>query len=136
MLHTSVWITCRHPQFKKAIWLVESGGVEPLFSRSVAIFGNDSDEEDASNSEGEGTEVWPHDELSNMLATDASFAESGEVGTNHEMSGAFPTGVDNENNGNDDIGKDMTDTVGLCRLVVKILAADHRFKIRQQVRVN
>jgi hypothetical protein len=35
MLHTSAWITCRHPQLKKAIWLVESGGIKfsPLIGR-------------------------------------------------------------------------------------------------------
>lgn len=48
MLNTSAWITCRHQKLKKAIWLVESGGIRGgrllTFEEQQQGFSNDYEE--------------------------------------------------------------------------------------------
>lgn len=130
MLNTSAWITCRHPQLKKAIWLVQSGGIIPepwvpwasLLDEMSEHSDDDSDE---------------HDSELNQLVDgqndDDGTANVGPAPVDHEHNTG--TEATNSTDGGN-FNRGHIDDVYMCRLTVKFLALDRRFKIREQERVD
>jgi hypothetical protein len=142
MLNTSAWITCRHPKLEKAIWLVESGGV---IEGPVVI----TDEDDL-GFEYHDPETHQHGGSANF-GTDGTTDDNGGEGSSkafdaeeaEEMDGQLDnqqaTNIDGGEgmwNTEEDVKADLDYRVGKCRLTVKILAKDRRFKIREQSRID
>lgn len=145
MLNTSAWFTCRHPQLKKAIWLVESGGtmrVPPIYWAMVVNtdvddgasdsneHGSESEHAVDQNDNGDPNLQESHDDLYQTGGIESSNDDAVTAG------GKGINDVTHEDDKPDDFGRDMTDDVHRCRLTVKILAEDRRFKIREQVRID
>lgn len=138
MLNTAVWITCRHPQLKKAIWLAESGGI--LRTPLPGVPGDEYDPVSHAMS-GAGEEIDVGAEAQNTV----SHVDEGDVFTD----GAAESGVNDYAmeiaTGNDNFSGDLApnasdealiDSVYTCRLTVKILAEDRRFRIQKKVRID
>jgi hypothetical protein len=116
LLNTSAWITCRHPQLKKAIWLVESGGTlkVPLLDYDDwsnwpgASVNDDTTDIDMEGSEPEETDDDSSQNVGGMVANNGHGIEDDDKEDEHV----------------EDFGRDMTDDVHLCCLTVKIVAVD------------
>ena len=145
MLNTSAWITCRHPRLKKAIWLVESGGTMrvPLINWAMVV--NTDVDDGVSDSNEHGSESEYADNQSDngdpsLQESHNDLLQTGGIESSNDnddvTGGKGINDVTNEDDDADDFGRDMTHDVHRCRLTVKILAEDRRFKIREQVRID
>jgi hypothetical protein len=127
MLHTSAWITCKHPLLKKAIWLVESGGTlrSPLIEYPTWPWPHaDGDQSDSSS------------EPSGLEDSDGTSSQTGGDMVAKNGYGITDNSEENEEEHPEDFGRDMTDDVDQCCLTVNILATDRRFRMREQSRID
>jgi hypothetical protein len=136
MLNTSAWVTCRHPQLKKAVWLVESGGIkrvpQPIYDDWSGGSGQESELEGSTEDSNDNAGIWT---VVTQFASIAAF-DGGLNNNENDVIGTAANEISKGTNGADDFGRDMTYDVDLCRLTVKILAVDRRFKLREQPRID
>lgn len=144
MLNTSAWVTCRHPRLKKAVWLVESGGTMrvPLINWAMVVNTDVDDSASDSNQHGSESEYAPDqsdDGGPKFQESHYDLLQTGGIESNNDdtiTDGKGFNEVTNKDGDADDFGRDMTNDVHRCRLTVKILAEDRRFKIREQIRID
>jgi hypothetical protein len=127
MLHTSAWMTCKHPLLKKAIWMVESGGMSrvPLLEYPEWPWPPAGGELSDNGSEASGPE---------NSDDNSSQSGGGIVATNGH--GTKEDSEEDEEAPAEDFGRDMIDDIDQCCLTIKILATDRRFRIREQSRID
>lgn len=116
MLNTSAWITCRHPQLRKAIWLAASGPVWKLHVFTPVLregeIGSDDGYGDFANH--------------NIRITHNPEEIFGNKAPSESTEKWIDTVLDDE----------LSDYVDMCSLTVKILAEDRRHIIRKQPKIS